>query len=81
MPQVGQVSGFSCSIIYKLKSYLVHVDLYPGDTQLAKFEGEDQYICKVAKEPKQIAALIEAGFTYVCEKDGLLLSWLFTPFP
>jgi len=41
-------------------------------TQLAKFEGEDQYICKVAKEPKQIASLIEAGFTYVCEKDGLL---------
>ena len=41
-------------------------------TQLAKFEGEEQYICKVAKEPKEIAALIEAGFTYVCEKDGLL---------
>jgi len=41
-------------------------------TQLAKFEGKDQYTCKVAKEPKQIAALIEAGFTYVCAKDGLL---------
>lgn len=41
-------------------------------TQLAKFEGEEQYICRVAKEPEEIAALIEAGFTYVCEKDGLL---------
>jgi len=28
-------------------------------TQLAKFEGEDQYVCRVAKEPKEIAALID----------------------
>ncbi|MBS7608519.1 site-specific integrase, partial [Candidatus Bathyarchaeota archaeon] len=41
-------------------------------TQLAKFEGEEQYICKVAKTPKEIAELIEAGFSYVCEKDGYL---------
>ncbi len=41
-------------------------------TQLAKFEGEDQYICKMAKTPKEIAELIETGFQYVCEKDGYL---------
>lgn len=41
-------------------------------TQLAKFEGEDQYICKIAKTPKEIAELIEAGFQYVCEKEGCL---------
>ena len=42
-------------------------------TQLAKFESEDQYICKIARTPKEIAELIEAGFSFVCEKDGLLL--------
>ena len=37
-----------------------------------KFEGEDQFICRMAQTPEQIAELIEAGFTYVCEKDGIL---------
>jgi integrase len=41
-------------------------------TQLAKFEGEDQYVCKMARTPKEIAELIEAGFSYICEKDGYL---------
>jgi integrase len=41
-------------------------------TQLAKFESEDQYICKIAKTPKEIAELIQAGFSFECEKDGLL---------
>lgn len=42
-------------------------------TDVGSVKGEEQYICKVAKEPKEIAALIEeAGFTYVCEKDWLL---------
>ena len=40
-------------------------------TQLIKFENEDEYICKVAKKPEEIAKLIEAGFEYVCEQDGL----------
>mgnify|MGYP000220982255 CR=1 FL=1 len=39
-------------------------------TQLVKFES-DKYICKVAKTPKEISELIEAGFEYVCEQDGL----------
>jgi len=41
-------------------------------TQLVKFEEEDEFICKVARNPKEIQELIEAGFEYVCEKDGLL---------
>jgi integrase/DNA-directed RNA polymerase subunit RPC12/RpoP len=40
--------------------------------ELAKFESEDQYICKIAKTPREIAELIQAGFSFVCEKDGLL---------
>ena len=40
-------------------------------TQLAKFEDEDEFICKVAKKPKEISKLIEAEFEYVLEKDGL----------
>ena len=39
-------------------------------TQLVKFES-DEYICKVAKTPEEIAQLIEAGFEYVCEHNGL----------
>ncbi|MEM1582558.1 MAG: tyrosine-type recombinase/integrase [Candidatus Bathyarchaeia archaeon] len=40
-------------------------------TQLAKFEGEDEFICKVAKTPDEISKLIEDGFEYVCEHDSL----------
>ncbi|MCS7120592.1 MAG: tyrosine-type recombinase/integrase [Nitrososphaerota archaeon] len=40
-------------------------------TQLTKNENEDDFVCKVAKTPKEIADLIEAGFEYVCEQDGL----------
>ncbi|MEM2936035.1 MAG: tyrosine-type recombinase/integrase [Candidatus Bathyarchaeia archaeon] len=40
-------------------------------TQLVKFEGEDEYICKVARKPDEIQGLIEAGFEYILQKDGL----------
>jgi len=40
-------------------------------TQLVKFENEDEYICKMAKTPKEVKKLIELGFEYVCEQDGL----------
>ena len=36
------------------------------------YEREDQFICRTAQTPEQIAELIEAGFTYICEKDGIL---------
>ena len=38
--------------------------------QFVKFES-DEYICKVAKTPKEVSELIEVGFEYVCEQDGL----------
>ena len=40
-------------------------------TQLVKFEEDDEFICKVARSPEEIQALIEAGFEYVLQKDGL----------
>ena len=40
--------------------------------QLAKCEEEDEFICKVARTPKEIADLIEAGFEYVLERDGMV---------
>ena len=39
-------------------------------THLVKFDS-DEYTCRVAKTPEEIAQLIEAGFEYVCEHEGL----------
>ena len=37
------------------------------------FQGvSDEFHVKVAKTPEEITALLEVGFEYVCEKDGLL---------
>ena len=37
----------------------------------ARFKNEDEkYICKVASMIKEVKALIEIGFEYVCEFDG-----------
>jgi len=40
-------------------------------TQLIKFEEEDEFICKVARKPDEVQELIEAGFEYVLQKEGL----------
>jgi len=40
--------------------------------QLAKCEEEDEFIRKVARTPKEIAGLIEAGFEYVLERNGMV---------
>jgi len=42
-------------------------------TQLINVEGDDEYICKAAKTVEQASELIEAGFEYVCEFDGVKL--------
>jgi len=41
---------------------------------LAKLLGlnTDEYVCRVARKPEEIAQLIEAGFEYVCQQDGVL---------
>jgi hypothetical protein len=40
-------------------------------TQLVKFKENDEFICKVARTPNEIKELIEAGFEYICDSDGL----------
>lgn len=40
-------------------------------TQLLQVEKDDQFICKVAKTPKEIQELIEQGFEFVCSSDDL----------
>jgi len=34
--------------------------------------GDDEFTVKVANNPEEIKNLLEAGFQYICEKDGLL---------
>ena len=40
-------------------------------TQLLQFDKNDNYTCKVATNTKEDTELIEAGFEYVTERDGL----------
>ena len=40
-------------------------------TQLLQFENDDAYTCKVAQNVEQDKELIENGFEYVTERDGL----------
>jgi len=47
-----------------LKNTLIYIDL-------ADFQDEEEYTSKVAQSPEEIQQLIEAGFEYVCQKDGL----------
>lgn len=42
-------------------------------TQLLHFEREDNYTCKVAKKIEEASQLIESGFTYVSEMNGMHL--------
>jgi len=39
--------------------------------QLAKVRESTDYVCKVAKDDKEISLLIEAGFEFICDNDGL----------
>ncbi len=42
-------------------------------TQLVNFQGEDEYICKIASTIEEAKQLIEAGFEYVCDIEGAKL--------
>jgi len=32
----------------------------------------DEFTVRVARTPKEIQGLLEVGFEYICEKDGLM---------
>jgi len=41
--------------------------------EAALFQNQNNdFHVKIAKTPEEIKALLEVGFEYVCEKDGLL---------
>jgi len=41
-------------------------------TQLARFEESEEFHVKTASAPKEIESLLEVGFEYICEKEGLM---------
>ena len=42
-------------------------------TERTIFEpSSDEYTVKVAKESEEIKGLLEVGFKYICEKEGLI---------
>ena len=40
-------------------------------TQLLQFDQDENFTCKVAKNQTEITQLIESGFEYITEMDGL----------
>ena len=40
-------------------------------TQLMEYKNDDEFTCKVAKTPNEIQGLVEVGFEYICDLDGL----------
>ena len=53
----------------RIDSTLVYINM-----EKAIFEHgfSDEFVCKVAKTPEEISGLIESGFEYVAQKDGLM---------
>jgi hypothetical protein len=52
-------------MIQNIKKTLLYIQL-----EEALFQGEQEYISKVAKTQKQICIRIEAGFEYVTDFEG-----------
>ena len=47
-------------------------ELYINIDQAIFKEESDDFHAKVAEKPDEIKALLEIGFEYVCEKEGLM---------
>lgn len=63
--------------IYHVKQLLGHknirnTEIYINLEQAIFNTTTDKFHVKVAEEPEEIKALLEVGFEYVCEKDGLM---------
>jgi hypothetical protein len=59
------VLGNSSTRPQKHQNTLLYVQL-----EEALFQGEQDYISKIARTEKEICSLVEAGFEYVTEFDG-----------
>lgn len=63
--------------VYHVKKFLGHkslqsTEIYINVEQAIFDEADDEFHVKVARNPKQVKALLEVGFEYICKKDGLL---------
>ena len=64
--------------IYYVKQFLGHKELRNTEIYInierTLFEpsGNDEFSVKVAETPEEVKALLEVGFDYVCQKDGLI---------
>lgn len=58
-----------------VKNFMRHKDLKSTMvyTHLIDFELEDEWVCKVANNIQEAQGLIESGFEYICEMDGVKL--------
>lgn len=62
---------------YDVKQFLGHktlksIEIYITIEKTIFGEYSDEFIVKIARTPEEIKALLEAGFEYVCDKDGLM---------
>jgi len=73
---------YYASMLYHKTKDLLHVKTALGHkdlrqtlryTQLLETTEDDEYHCKVATTVKEATQLIEKGFEYVTEKDGIMM--------
>jgi integrase len=62
---------------YYVKQFLGHKSLKSTEIYItvehAMFEpGNNEFTVKIAEKPERVKALLEVGFEYVCQKDGLV---------
>jgi integrase len=53
----------------KLDTTLLYIQI---EKNLFQSDSQDEFVVKVAKTPEEVKSLLEVGFDYVCEKDGLM---------
>ncbi|MGB9693742.1 MAG: tyrosine-type recombinase/integrase [Fervidobacterium sp.] len=62
---------------YYVKQFLGHKELRNTEIYInierTMFEpGSDEFTVKIAEKPEEVKALLEVGFEYVCQKEGLI---------
>jgi integrase len=87
IPSIAQIRLYDfrhyfASMLYHKTKDLLHVKAALGHkdlrqtlryTQLLETTEDDEYHCKVATSVKEATRLIEKGFEYVTEKDGIMI--------
>jgi integrase len=62
---------------YYVKQFLGHKELrnteiYINIERTLFEQGSDEFTVKVAEKPEEVKALLEVGFEYICQKEGLI---------